>query len=382
MSKVYCLHQQNLEECKEKSGGTKKKFEVKKEMQAKETMENDNDDANSLDLDEEDETNPFVLQPPGMENNESDKRSREDNPFLLLAQPSLKNRKRTESSHSRSKTNIPSNVSQLSSNQRNMRTKQKSLTDITKVRPPKGPDLTFLSTCIENKQQLSSGLSNEQMTRLMSIHDEVIEKSVTVWNGFVVEKSTQEQLYDYLIVFGDVHKAVQCAIAIQENLFSASWPSFYFEYEHSQNIQYAGQPANSFNGLRVGVCLHSGRVGKDVNPFDDQKESLIVEEMQVFDVKYSGTCVDLCKKMCGHVCGGEVVCTSATKGALSQTRLSNDNVSSINILGYHFFEPLRTVKLMSFAIRQFPRQFPPKSLNGGRFDAPQVWKGGIIIIII
>ncbi|ETO22452.1 hypothetical protein RFI_14746, partial [Reticulomyxa filosa] len=272
---------------------------------------------------------------------------------------------------------------------------QMSLTEMASRNPPTGPDLTFLCTCIENKILLANELNSSQMAQLLTIHNEVIEKHVKRYHGYIIEKSTVGKVYDYFVVFNQIHYALDCALAIQEALFSASWPQFYLDLEQSGKILYVGKPSGlfpflsfryiicsfmfehikkkkeSFRGLRVGICLHTGRVDSDTNPFDSQKESLKIEQKLVFDVEYNGTCVELCKEMCHYVFGGEVIGTSATKVALSQTPQPHFNLSSIQACGHHYFDHLRTAKLISFIWTGQQRFFPLKTLNGGKAEHQQ-----------
>ncbi|ETO27927.1 hypothetical protein RFI_09205 [Reticulomyxa filosa] len=269
--------------------------------------------------------------------------------------------------HIRSKSNLPTMAASLHYDQSHSRTKsQMSLAEMADWSPPTGPDLTFMCTCIENKTALSNGLSDAQMTELMAIHNDIIVSNVKKYHGFVIEKGTIGKVYDFFVVFGDVCNALDCAVAIQQALQFAPWPSFYFNFEETGKLQYVGKPAESFCGLRVGICLHTGRVGDDTNPFDLQKETLSMEEKMMFDVEYKGTCVELCKEMCHYVFGGELLSTNATKVALSQSQMSPlFNNFTIQVCGVHHFLHLRTAKLVSFIWNGYQRYFPLKTLNGG-----------------
>ncbi|ETO28399.1 hypothetical protein RFI_08733, partial [Reticulomyxa filosa] len=287
--------------------------------------------------------------------------------------------------HVRAKTNVAS-LSAMSISHHHTRTKsQTSLTEMGNMSPPKGPDLTLVCTRIESRDVLKKELSEEQYLLLLNIHNDVIEKCVKKWNGYIVEKpSSHMNLYDYFLVFGEVYKATQCCVTIQEMLYSSQWPQYLFDLEQQGKLHYYGtprvyayaylicsMPSESFRGLRVGICLHTGRLGGDRNPFDEQKESLSMEEKMVFDMEYSGTCVDLCKQMCHLVCGGELLGTGATKAALTQARQTNLNISSLQILGYHHFDHLRTVKLLRFVPNGQQKIFPLKHLNGGQQQQQQ-----------
>ncbi len=129
--------------------------------------------------------------------------------------------------------------------------------------PPEGPDLTFFCTVLENKSTLLKNLSNGQYQHLLTIHNDIIDKSVRSHQGFIVESYSESstrggtRLHDYFCVFGDVYNAVRCSLAVQEALHSAQWPPFYFELEKSEKLVYKGRPHGNEVYLPTPLVVYS-----------------------------------------------------------------------------------------------------------------------------
>jgi len=231
------------------------------------------------------------------------------------------------------------------------------------VPAPSGPDLTFICMRIENRSVLQSSLSPQQYTHLLDVFRSILTDALQQYRGFSIEQHS-ENVYDAFVVFDDVYNAVRCAIHIQTQLHTYQWPQFYYELEqHSQRMAYVGTGATSkdaFNGLRVGMSLHTATAGTDVNKYDGGRETLSVSTL-MWTASYTGTAVELSKHLCLKSYGGELLCTKALYQALLQCKKLGDEVS-VQRLGACSIDGVRQVELIDLIPRDLPaRQFPSRT---------------------
>jgi len=228
--------------------------------------------------------------------------------------------------------------------------------------PPSGPDLTLLCLRIENRSVLQDILSADEFAEIQHIFKDVMTSSLQTFSGYCAEHH-DGHVFDALCVFNDVYFALRAAIHIQMELNSYQWPSFYHDAElRTQQMSYVGRgDQGAFNGLRVGMGLHSATVGATHNQYDKGKESLDFNFNNIleFDATYKGSAVQLVKGLCTMSFGGEILATKAAYDALISSKQGGDDIS-VQSLGSFFIEHVRSVKLMQFNPQQMPsRTFPP-----------------------
>merc|ERR1712154_127343 len=183
--------------------------------------------------------------------------------------------------------------------------------------PPQGPDLTFLCTKVEQREMFKDNLNENQYDELMQIHNGIWLEALRCFNGHCIEQNE----FNLFTVFGDVYDGIRCAINIQKNLNSYNWPNYLYEVELKLNMNslYIGKGNKSFNGVRVGMGLHTATTGQSINKYDGGYETLKVEQI-IFDATYKGTAVDLVKALCVQSYGGELLGTKAVKEALLRSK--------------------------------------------------------------
>ncbi|KAG2490411.1 hypothetical protein HYH03_011211 [Edaphochlamys debaryana] len=89
------------------------------------------------------------------------------------------------------------------------------------VKPPgPGPMTTLLVTDIESSTTLWELLSEQAMGKAVELHHSVIRRALAKHSGY--ESATEGD--SFICAFHTAAGAVQCALAIQQDLLSASWP--------------------------------------------------------------------------------------------------------------------------------------------------------------
>eukprot|EP01083_Nonionella_stella_P032225 88218_1 len=294
----------------------------------------------------------------------------QNNPYLpeaILEPKHLQHRHSSKHSHTRSQTLASQHRQNLDELPMRVRAKQRrnhsSSVDWSDNMqgPPSGGDLTFLCMKVENRTILQDALSDDRYLELMSIHNTIFEQALKRFNGHCIEQHNGH-VYDALTVFNDVYDAMRCSLNIQKELNHYKWPVFYYELERSSpRMSYVGTgDQGAFNGLRVGMALHTASVDREINKYDGGKETLHVTTV-IFDATYKGTSVDLVKALCIKSFGGELLATKALYQALLRSKKGGDQIS-VQKLGMCKLDGLRNIELIQMAPRDLPhRQFPPHS---------------------
>eukprot|EP01084_Bolivina_argentea_P294687 507132_1 len=295
-------------------------------------------------------------------------------PDAILDPKHLQRHSRAGSKHSRSQTlansgymrgNNTQMIQQRQRNNKRLHQHKSSSVDWSGGMngPPSGPDLTFVCMRIENRTILQNSLSDTEFMQLMQIHNAIMLDGLKHFNGHCIEQFNGH-VYDVLTVFNDVYDAIRCAINIQKELNNYKWPIFYYKLEKESNqMQYVGKSRNknAFNGIRVGMGLHTATVGTNKNKYDGGKETCHVETI-IFDATYKGTAVELVKALCIKSYGGELLATKAVSQALLRSKKGGDEIS-LQGLGTCSIHKIRSVELIELIPRDLPhRMFPPRSL--------------------
>lgn len=201
--------------------------------------------------------------------------------------------------------------------------------------------------------------------QLMHMHDTIVTHACQLYGGYIAEHHKQH-IFDFFLVFDNICDAVRCAINIQCALNEEQWPAFYQEFEKSQNLKYNGFGSSglysilahihtqhlicisleSFHGLRVAMALHSAIVGSSANPYDGGIETLVVSDSMLFDKEYKGTAIQMCKAICAHTFGGEMLASKSVAESVLQSRQMNDDISVRSMGCVTVDEDLRDVELL------------------------------------
>lgn len=126
----------------------------------------------------------------------------------------------------------------------------------------------------------------------------------------------------------------------------------------------------AFNGLRVGMALHSATSGLDRNKYDGGREELEIKS-NLFDFFpiYQGSAVRLVQGICVMSYGGEILATKAMYEALMRSKQGGDDIT-VQEMGTFYIENVRSVELMQLEPTMMPhRNFPPhKQRHKSTFD--------------
>ncbi|KJE92954.1 hypothetical protein CAOG_03826 [Capsaspora owczarzaki ATCC 30864] len=164
------------------------------------------------------------------------------------------------------------------------------------VSPPTGT-VTIVFTHVAHVTELWEA-NHTAMYNATKIHNDLVRTSLRFQHGYEVRTEGAS----FLGVFQNVVDAVQWCAILQMKLVAATWPSDILDMEHCKQVR-SSSGRLLFSGLRVGIGMHTGEVGCELDNVTERME-------------YFGPAVSRATLLGNMADGGQIIASEGTIKAL------------------------------------------------------------------
>eukprot|EP00002_Diphylleia_rotans_P030361 TRINITY_DN6232_c0_g1_i2.p1 TRINITY_DN6232_c0_g1~~TRINITY_DN6232_c0_g1_i2.p1 ORF type:complete len:1685 (+),score=327.23 TRINITY_DN6232_c0_g1_i2:77-5131(+) len=199
---------------------------------------------------------------------------------------------------------------------------------------PKG-EVTFVMTKIEELGSLWEQYPVE-MSESIQMHNEIIRGTISRNKGYQVKSDGDS----FIIAFGSIEKAIQFSLQAQEMLVCADWPQPILNHPSARKVHANGEMI--FNGLRIGMSIHSGSPSCKEDPISGR-------------MGYYGGDTNKAHRLCQISKGGQILLSDASFEQI---------MGKLDLLGNPSTRDLGPISLKSVASPVQVYEILPKTLSG------------------